>query len=90
MTSVNNQLQELGVLRQLEHDPQSNWTRGGEPGWLYPPQARVIPVELQDGSTQYAVIDETGWDGYRPVPNEVVGLFPTSAAAWDAANQIVN
>lgn len=46
------ELLELGY-EILPHNSQENWIRGGEPGRLYPPQARVIPV-LKEKAQQWA------------------------------------
>jgi hypothetical protein len=82
------ELLELGY-EILPHNSQENWIRGGEPGWLYPPQARVIPV-LKEKAQQWAVINENGWNGFEEEPYFLDSIHTSEQEAWQRAEEIIS
>jgi hypothetical protein len=88
--SLNEQLQKAGVVKRLPHNTQDAWIRNNEPGLLYPRQARVVPVLMQNDSFKWVCIDETGWDGFERIPNQLVGVFDTEEKAWEKAEEVIS
>jgi hypothetical protein len=69
-----------------------NWFQGGEPEWVYKPQARICSIYnrmKEEIPNKFGVINETGWNGYEEESAYLVGMVFGMDEAMKLVNQII-